>query len=128
MKNFEVKFAKEITLSAMFISDIFDTAFEGGINYWCSEAKTTYDGEGDERHIVSAILTDAEADDGNAIKLTQELTVEALAKIIDGTFKCRSDIRDAITRAVFENDGGYIDADGADVIVQFAVFKELVYG
>lgn len=119
----KVKVNTGFELSAESISDIFDCAFEGGINYWCSRAETTYvDG-----FIVSAILTDAE-DDDKQDTVTAEGVVEALEKIIDGTYECNAATRTSITRAVIECDMCYIDADGADTIVQFAVFKELVYG
>ncbi len=123
MRNHKLVVSIQRDLSAQFISDIFDTAFEGGINYWCSKADTTYEGE----VIASAILTDAEDEEVKIPTLTQALAVEAIGKIIDGSYACRSDIRESILNAVLEYDGGYIDSEGADCIVQFAVFKELVY-
>lgn len=119
----KLKVEIERELSQEFISDIICTAFEGGINYWCNTADPTVV----DKQYVSAVLYDAE-DENKAHTLTSEAMVEAIKGIMEGTYQCRSDIREAITKGIIDLDGGYIDADGADVIVQFAVFKELVYG
>jgi hypothetical protein len=114
-------------LSVDFIDGIFVTAFEGGINYWCDHAVSQYEGE----HVVSTKLHYKEDEDEpktTEVSVDTAAVVDALTKIIEGIYQCRVDLREAITRAVFDLDAGNIDADCADVVVQYAAFKELVYG
>lgn len=119
----EINIAIKRELDREFIGDIFTTAFYGGITYWCEKADNTYD----SGHVVSAVLHIAEEDD-ETVTVTTEGIIEAISKIMDGTYPVRLDIREAINKAIIDNDCGNIDADGADVIVQYAGFKELVYG
>lgn len=60
--------------------------------------------------------------------VTIETIANGLGKIRRGEVEMRSDLLSTIKTANVENDGGKIDAEGADVIVQAAIFNEIVYG
>ena len=54
--------------------------------------------------------------------------VKALNKIINGDIKINPNLRDLCKEAKAEWDGGLLDAIACDVIIQVAVFGEIVYG
>jgi len=107
------------------LNDLVSTALEGGINYWCGEAKvkegSMSEKDYDEIQFTSdavskggtLILFDAESDD------TWELDRDKLLKGIE--MYCEkhnvapSDLMDMY------------DANDADTIVQYALFNELIF-
>ena len=125
MNEYKVKIEKEITVTQEDIDDIMCSALEGGITYWCNRAEVVgkYIGEYASEQISrggTLKLYDAEEDE------VYELTLEKLLK--------------GIQMAIYENcyaeyewfncegiDPCQIDAAVADVIVQFALFNEVVY-
>ena len=56
------------------------------------------------------------------------LVRKALNKIINGDIKINPNLRDLCKEAKAEWDGGMLDAIACDVIIQVAVFGEIVYG
>ena len=56
------------------------------------------------------------------------LVRKALNKIINGDIKIDPKIRDLCKEAKAEWDGGMLDAIACDVIIQVAVFDEIIYG
>ncbi len=115
----------KIKVTSSEIDDIMCTAIEGGINYWC---ESYYGSGGDfsllpenqveikyewEHLVYGGYLTMIE--DGNIEhKLDQEKFMKGLQMYID-------------KHHVTTIDTGDIDADGADCIVQYALFGELKY-
>lgn len=126
MENYNVEINKKYTVTPQDIDDIMVTALEGGINYWCRKAEVVgeYLGEYASDQISrggSLILYDAESSDH------WELNLE---KLLDG-------IQKAIEDNWFSDYDWYvgggldccqIDGDVADVIVQLALFDEIVFG
>lgn len=99
-----------------FITDIVDTAFGGGINYWAeiSNGKIReYDDEGPV---------------GEWIRVTPGLVEKGIALVKEPSFQVRDDILTAILLCDRNNDAGEIDTEAADVIIQAGVFGEIVYG
>jgi len=108
------------------IDDIMASALEGGITYWCRKAKVVGDylGEYASEQISrggTLKLYDAEEDD------VYELTLE---KFLAGITK-------AITEGYFKHYDWYsateldtcnVDAEVADVIIQLALFDDVIYG
>lgn len=101
-----------------FIDDIMVTALEGGINYWCNKVEVLnndYKGCKYASEVISKggtlLLTDSE--DGTIHLLD-------LVKFLRGLTKYLSEYE-------FIREGGDIDADKADCIIQLALFGELVY-
>ena len=126
MENYNVEINKKYTVTPQDIDDIMVTALDGGINYWCRKAEVVgeYLGEYASDQISrggSLILYDAESSDN------WELNLE---KLLDG-------IQKAIEDNWFSDYDWYvgggldccqIDGDVADVIVQLALFDEIVFG
>lgn len=115
-----------LSISDEDIDDIVCTALEGGITYWCREARVVGDylGEYASEQISRGgelILVDSESDD--EYTLTKQ-------KLLNG-------IRLAISNHYYEdykwwNSNGIetynVDADVADVIIQLALFEDIIYG
>lgn len=116
---------KEVEVTHQNIDDLMITAFEGGISYWCSNAKLVCNGacqltwlkDNGSKRTTAEMLSqgyDIELHDSEAGE-TYLLTIE---KFITG-----------LTRWLSEGgDLDNFDADDADRIVQYALFNELVYG
>lgn len=108
-----------------FISDILETALFGAIQYWATVVKVA---RNEQDQIIGIALTDHVEEGQQILKVTQVSINQAIKKVIDPEFEVREDIQDAIARASRRNDAGDIDAEAADVLVQAALFNEIVYG
>ena len=97
-----------------FLADILSTAVEGGVNYWCEVSGYRWDDAGTAR----ALLTRR---GGDRHELTPDVIARGLGRVL--AEEGFADIREANR----DNDAGMIDAEGADVIVQAALFGEVVY-
>ena len=123
-----------------FLGDIVTTAVEGGTGYWAQVSQYQYvlDGEvkvytgdrvGDDTRAVLHEMNDAE--DGykaEGLVLDLDAVAKGIGLIKRGEVGVGSAIKQTILLADAENDAGYIDADGADVIVQAGLLGEIVYG
>ena len=123
--GFDVKATITVKLTQENIDDIMCSALEGGINYWCgcAEVMGDYLGECSNEQISRGgklKLYDCESDD------VWELTRE---KFLNG-FKLWLENSDDEYGAVSggEVDPANIDAGMADLIVQYALFGEPVFG
>lgn len=109
------------------IDDIMATALDGGITYWCNKAE-----------VIGEYLGEYASDQisrGGKLKLydyeaetTYELTIENLiagikALIDDDSIEVNLTKRENC----FELDEDYLDSTLSDLIIQYAVFGELVY-
>ena len=120
-----IEVTRRVKLTDEDIDNIVCTALEGGITYWCSSAEVVggdYLGEYASDQISrggSLRLYDAE--EGKVYELTKSQFINGFAEAC----------RDGYLNNAFEGDGfdtGEIDAEIADVIVQYALFGEVVYG
>lgn len=109
-------------------------AAECGIDYWAN-FKTTRLATGPHEGWVAAItnFTDAETGEPFEVKMLRQQVNDnslygAFRKVIEGKVQVAPDIRNYIVRAVCEGDAGMIDAEAADVLVQVALFGEIVFG
>lgn len=131
-----------------FLGDIITTAVEGGTGYWAQVSQYQWtESDGGVRRAVGAVVTEGAGagetratlhemnddetgykDDG--LELTIDGVATAIGKIVRGEVKhyTAGVVFDAVKLANDENDAGYIDADGADVIAQVALLGEVVYG
>ena len=126
-KKFSVHIEMDVSLTQQDIDDIMFTALEGGINYWCGSAKVVEEkrcSEWGHEQIArggALILHDAESSDKWELNLEKFLTGVKLwlqnnedrygAVASDGTL-----------------DTGEVDAEMADLIVQYALFGKPVFG
>lgn len=130
-----------LALTGQDIEDIIVTAFEGGIGYWCRKADviegsalTREPHEATSEFLARALMVDGaivlydnEADDPETSE--HQMTVAALVTGVQDWIRLRTKSQN---RGVAIDDGrldtGNIDAEDADLIVQYAVFGEVVYG
>jgi len=126
MKEFKISVIHEIKVTQEDIDDIMCSALEGGINYWCNKAEVVgeYLGEYASEQISrggALKLYDAEEDE--VYELTLEKLLNGIEKAYDGNWFMEYGWCDGA-----KLDPCQIDAEVADVIVQLALFDEVVFG
>lgn len=107
------------------LRSILTTALEGGIGYWSEADKIVRD---DDLSVISVNLhgTEETAEDFYPRHVKATMLQQAIDHIVAD--RENVNLRSDIVRAICSGDPGNIDADGADAIVQFLLFGELVYG
>jgi hypothetical protein len=129
------------TMNQDFVDDVMCDAFEGGINYWCggAEVQEKIDGESDykgqpyihgviSREGTIRVLVEPFEDD---CKMSEEYPEYAeyiltLPKFVKG-YRKYAEWAMQKNKEVY-TDPAYIDAEIADIIIQFALFDEIVFG
>jgi len=111
LETIPLKVEVEYALTHQRIEDLLITAFEGGINYWAQIYKTP------EQPYWEAKVKDFEADKAETYQLSME-------KVVEGLKVCAKKYPRHFGDFIDENG----DATTADVIVQCALFGEIVYG
>lgn len=134
-----------------FLADVIICAVEGGTGYWAmaagyrwaditpAETRVTLieDEHGPLFNDACRVFADTHGrkpkidemlDQEGVHRVTIDTIAEGLSKIRSGHVRMNSTLLGTILNADTENDAGEIDADGADAIVQAALFGELVYG
>lgn len=126
-KKFEVQADIKVIITQEDIDDIMVGALEGGITYWCCEAEVVEEKRcGDWGHEQIArggalILHDAESDDKWELNLEKFLNGVKLW-IQNGDDRYHALQKDGTL------DTCEIDGEMADLIVQYALFGEVVFG
>ena len=116
----------DIELSDEFLQDVMVQVIEtSAITYWAEMfevAEPTYS--------TVTIRDMIEQDDGTHVELrfTKEAIARGITRVLDPSFRVRESIRAAIYKGAVDSDGGEIDIEAADVIVQAAMFGEIIYG
>ncbi len=111
---------KKPVINDEFIDDVMCSALEGGVNYWCMGIKVVND-DYKGRDCASDVISQGgsiiffDENDENCGTLTKEKFIKGAERYLS---ECIRDVEDA----------GDIDGGGADEIVQYALFNELVYG
>ena len=109
-----------------FLKDIFITAIEGGINYWCIVKNYRWNCEDFSCKVIEY---DEDTDSHkNRYNLNAAVIEQGILKVKERSFQVNSDILAYILLADHNNDAGDIDSICADVIVQAGLFGEIVYG
>jgi coenzyme F420-reducing hydrogenase gamma subunit len=132
---------KRTTERAQFLADVLTCAVEGGINYWASVSDyrwydpTFEDGGGTAEHVdgvpnAYATVHETESDGTVSGLIGVDQVATAIRDILNGKEGIRINDADValIREANRDNDAGEIDAGIADMIVQVAMFGEVVYG
>ena len=126
MEKFKINIATELTVTQEDIDDIMCTALEGGINYWCDKAT-----------VIGNYLSEFASEQiarGGTLKLHDAEDEKNYLLTRDGLL---NGIKMAVEHGYYKSygwcDGHYldtcnVDADVADVIVQLALFEDVVYG
>lgn len=118
----------QIVVTGEDIDDIMISALEGGINYWCDNAKVDgkYLGEYASEQISrggTIILHDME-EDRNEL-LTKEKLLQGIRMYAEQPE--HSDIFEVVDHEL-HIDCAMVDAVVADEIIQYAIFSEIFYG
>lgn len=101
----------------LFIADVLNVTWDSpSIAYWAKAGKRR----------DSIVETDVP--NPRRFKLNAALVEAGLAKLHDRKFKVSDDLRGRILCAEVLCDGGMIDSDAADVIIQAGCFGEIIYG
>jgi hypothetical protein len=123
------------TARIQFLNDVITTAVEGGIGHWASPSAYNWGTDKgkfslDGTPYPTTVTIYEEEDEGNFrfFPLTIDAVASAIRKISRGESQISEDRVKTIVDASRENDGGDIDADLADCIVQVAVLGDVVYG
>lgn len=126
-------------LDEEFLSDVMITAFDGqhgGCWYWAQPHNGSWLETNGDTNVLTVIwqrvcikeIEPSELHEGQVAYVDHAMLAQGISRLLNGDVKVRDDIREAIWRGVNEMDGGEIDIDAADVIVQAALFNEIVYG
>ena len=126
MKSLEGKATINFKLNTQDIDDIMACALEGGINYWCSEAKVIgeYLGEyASEQISRGGILELYDTEDDEVYLFDIKKFIQGFEAWVENGY----DYNGAVS-ANDKVDTSLIDAGDADTIIQLALFNEIVYG
>lgn len=128
MNETKITYTQEITVTDEDIDDIVATALEGGINYWCDKAEVNGDYLGEyasdqisRNGILMLHVTDP-VNDTDVFALMKNNFIKGLRMYLENPKK-PYDIVDGNRL-----DCGEIDAIVADMIIQYALFDEIVFG
>ena len=124
----KIKIEMEIEVTDQDIDDIVCTAFEGGINYWCDHVEPVGDLLGDYEHEQIAkdgylYLYDIEDDEEKWILTKSRLLNGIKMYITNSTTKGYPSILYGK-----QIDTSEVDSCIADMIIQFALFEDIIYG
>lgn len=112
-----------MSVPVTFLQDVFVTALEGGIGYW-SQATLYRPGEDGDSRFKAEVVDEDDAE----LVIDASTILEGLSRSLDSRARINSRLQADIRSALDEQCAGNIDADAADVIVQFGLFGEIVYG
>lgn len=136
MEKEKIRIELDVAITQEDIDDIVATALEGGINYWCREAEVVgeYLGEyASEQISRGGVLKLHDIENGKTYKLNKEKLVNGIKMYLEDTEK-PYDILDVGQSSVGCSKGEYtldccmVDGCVADMIIQYALFKEIMFG
>jgi hypothetical protein len=117
-----------ITVSDQDVDDIMVTALEGGINYWCGKARVKARPVGNPADMYASDIISK----GGILELSDAEEPDTKWELTkDKFFKGLSKYLSMEPGKVEENgtiDPANLDANDADLIIQYALFDEQVYG
>lgn len=109
-------------VSAEFLADVLTVAIDSdAIGYWCQVTAIARAGG----QIESLTLRE---DDSDLVIVSLETLAGGFAKALAPAFSIRADLRQSLLMAVVDNDCCHVDVEGADVVIQAALFDSIVYG
>jgi len=108
-----------------FTAEVLTASVESGSGYWALISRVR---RNTNRTIIAARFVDAEQTNAVPFEVDGAGIERGIARILTPSFQINPALRRLIAGAVAEFDSGNIDAEAADVIVQDAVFGEIVYG
>jgi hypothetical protein len=108
-----------------FYNYILCTAVEGGINYWSQVSEYRWDGRE-----VATVTVHELFEDQKVATITADSIRDAYSVILDTDtlIQLSNDIRAHLIKAFLDCDAGEVDAGDADILLQLAMFGEVIYG
>jgi hypothetical protein len=112
------------------LADLFTTAMEGGIGYWsqCSRYKWSVDGtlDGQAKDFIAVI----EDEDGEEYVIDRAVIAEGLVRAYTRRGMGQFDYHAVALKALYfgKVDEADYDSDTADMVLQYGLFDEVVYG
>lgn len=126
----EIILKKKVIVNQEDIDDIICTALEGGITYWCIGAQSLEDLEWIKRNNIE-YLSETISRGGDIVLTTEEgdfiLTLQAFYKGLQQLIDESGEYYLEQTNDGYALETSEIDADIADLIIQYAIFGKLVY-
>jgi hypothetical protein len=119
------------------LNTIFTTALEGGIGYWsaCSVYRWSIDVDGRQEEAIDfvAVIEDTEDDEGKTYTIDKDVIRRGAQRLYRHLIGLGDSANAYHKQAMVDfNRGNFddldLDADTADMVVQFGLFNELVYG
>ena len=126
MKEFKIDVIQEIKVTQEDIDDIVCSALEGGITYWCRKAEVVGDYLGEyasEQISRGGVLLLHDAEDDEVYDLDLPHLLSGIKQAYEGNYFADYEWCNGKTI-----DACQVDAEVADVIVQLALFDEVIYG
>lgn len=106
--------------------DLVD-AVPQAIGYWVDQYRDVHYTTEETKRIYKLSIIDAETDQEHLISVNT--IIEGIQKLMAGTIEVNPSIPSYIMSDLAEGlQGGYIDAEALDVIIQVGLFGEIVYG
>lgn len=123
----QVQVHMHIPVTEQLLADIISTAVEGGINYWADVL--SYNPSKAVARIKPEVAP-ADEDEDKVYDLNYRVISHGLHLILTNSADVGFDLRKGVLHEVLNPDesGVFIDAEVADLIVQLALFGEVVYG
>lgn len=125
-KAFFISISKRINVTAEDIDDIMCSALEGGITYWCYKAEVVgkYLGEyASEQISRGGTLKLYDCEENEVYELTLEKLLKGIQLAVEGNYY--EDYEWVLGDGL---DVCQVDAEVADVIIQLALFDDVVFG
>ena len=125
-KEFFVEITQRIKVTQQDIDDIMATALDSGISYWCRKAEVVGDYLGEyasDQISRGGVLKLYDAEEDDVYELTLDKFLTGLEKAIRDNWFADYDWHNGK-----ELDTCNVDAEVADVIIQLALFDDVVYG
>lgn len=119
-----------------FCRDIICTAVEGGSNYWgrftvlerCESEENPERGPLEYHKVQVEEIDETTGDTVSVHEVTTAAIRAGVALVLSGKLDVHASIVAGIFAAIADKDAGAIDADDADIIMQAATLKQIVYG
>ena len=124
----EITITQKITITDQDIDDIVCTALEGGINYWCDNVEVNGDYLGQyasdqiSRNGQLKFYVSDPVNDTDMFVMDKEMLLNGIRMYLENP-NAPYDIIDNTSI-----DTCNVDADVADMIIQYALFDEIVFG
>lgn len=135
MEDMKIKVEMNVRITQEDIDDIMCTALEGGINYWCRKAEVVgeYLGEyGSEQISRGGTLKLHDSEEDAVYELDKEKLIEGIKMYLEDPEKPYDILESAsdsvgCSKGEFVLDFCMVDAVVADMIIQYALFRTIVY-